>query len=206
VFLAGPKYYPQPTVAVVAVDGPAREEIPILPELSSGGRQMNPTIPSRIYLLRHARSAWARPGERDFDRPLNDEGYAEAEIVADKAADRRYRPDRVVSSTAVRCRQTADAVRRALDEELAVTYVDELYNAPLDIYLELVSTAGTAETLMFIGHNPAIEEVFERLAGTEQTAAVIPGGYPTAGLAVLDPPSAKDDPYWRLADFLTARP
>jgi phosphohistidine phosphatase len=164
---------------------------------------MNPTCPSRIYLLRHAKAAWAQPGERDFDRSLNDEGYGEAEVIADKAADRNYRPDRVVSSTATRCRQTAEAVRRAMSEELDIAFVDELYNAPVDTYLELVSTNGTA-SVMFIGHNPTIEEVLERLAGRDQMVSAIPGGFPTAGLAVLDRPSPAEDRYWRLIDFLTA--
>lgn len=172
-------------------------------ELSSGGGQMNLTSPSRIYLLRHAKAAWAQPGGRDFDRPLDDEGYSEAEVVAEKAADRNYRPERVVSSTATRCRQTADAVRRALDVDMDVSFVDELYNAPVDTYLELVSTNGGA-SLMFIGHNPTIEEVLERLVGPDQATAAIPSGYPTAGLAVLDQPSATGGRYWRLVDFLTA--
>ena len=41
---------------------------------------MTPSIqlPQRIYLLRHAKSGWAEPGARDFDRSLSDAGFAEA--------------------------------------------------------------------------------------------------------------------------------
>ena len=159
---------------------------------------------TRVYLLRHARSGWAQPGQRDFDRPLDDEGYAEAEIVAEKAFDRGYHPSRLVSSTALRCRQTADAMRRALGEDLDVLFVDELYNAPLDVYLEMIAASNEASSLMFVGHNPTIEEVFERLAGADTTAAVIPTGYPTAGLAVLERPATAGDRYWGLLDFVTA--
>lgn len=164
---------------------------------------MNPTAPYRIYLLRHARSAWAQPGERDFDRPLDGEGYAEAEIVAEKAADRGYRPDRLISSTAVRCRQTADAIRRAIDEDLEFLFVDELYNAPIDTYFELLDTNTDIGSLMIVGHNPTIEEVLDRLVGAEESAGAIPMGYPTAGLAVLERPDIIHQP-WRLVDFLTA--
>ncbi|MCJ8518174.1 phosphohistidine phosphatase [Pseudorhizobium tarimense] len=164
---------------------------------------MTPSPPSRIYLLRHARSAWAQAGERDFERPLDGEGFAEAEIIAEKAADHGYRPDRVISSTAVRCRQTAEAVRRAMDEELELVFVDELYNAPVDTYLELLRANTAISSLMIVGHNPTIEEVLERLIGTDESAGVIPIGYPTAGLAVLDQPSVSDAQFWRLTDFLT---
>ena len=56
----------------------------------------------RLYLLRHARAGWAAPGKADFDRTLDDQGYAEAEILAEEMADQGYRPQVVISSTAVR--------------------------------------------------------------------------------------------------------
>ncbi len=31
---------------------------------------------SRLFLLRHAKAAWAKPGMKDFDRPLDEEGIA----------------------------------------------------------------------------------------------------------------------------------
>ncbi len=165
---------------------------------------MDTAFPSRIYLLRHARSAWAQPGERDFDRPLDDEGFAEAEVVAERAADLRHLPVRIVSSTALRCRQTAEAVRRALDYDLEVFFADELYNASCDVYLEMIASTPDAQSLMFVGHNPTIGEVLERLAGNERAAAAIPAGYPTAGLAVLDRPQDPNGRHWNLVDFLTA--
>lgn len=165
---------------------------------------MNHQNPSRLYLLRHAKSAWASPGERDFARTLDDEGFAQAEIIADKAADRNYRPDKVISSTAVRCRQTAEAIRRAMDHEMELVFSDTLYNAPCETYLEIISTNRDSSALMLIGHNPAMEEILDALAGSNQAAAAIPTGYPVAGLAVLD--RVAENPAgegWHLADFLT---
>lgn len=166
---------------------------------------MNHQNPSRLYLLRHAKSAWASPGERDFTRTLDDEGFAQAEIIADKAADRNYRPDRVVSSTAARCRQTAEAIRRAMDHDVEILFTDTLYNAPCDTYLEIVSANRDSSALMLIGHNPTMEEVLDMLVGSSQAAAAIPAGYPTAGLAVLERAAESPlDGRWRLVDFLIA--
>lgn len=156
-------------------------------------------LPQRIYLLRHAKSGWAEPGGRDFDRNLSDAGFAEAEVVAELASDKGYRPDLVVCSTAKRCRQTADAVNRVFSGLVEFRYVDELYNAPAEVYLEIVEATRGVAGLMLVGHNPAIEEVFARLCGNEIMARTVPEGYPTAGLAVLD---AVDGDTFALRDFL----
>ncbi|TIX99998.1 MAG: histidine phosphatase family protein, partial [Mesorhizobium sp.] len=36
---------------------------------------------SKLYLLRHAKAGWALPGMRDFDRPLDASGIADAETM-----------------------------------------------------------------------------------------------------------------------------
>ncbi|KQO81279.1 histidine phosphatase family protein [Rhizobium sp. Leaf262] len=162
-------------------------------------------LPSRVYLLRHAHAAWAGPGERDFDRPLDDAGYAEAEVVADRAADAGYLPDVVISSTALRCRQTAQAVRRAFNDRFDVDYVDEMYNAEVDTYLALISAQSASRSVMLVGHNPTIEAVAEAMIGKTQIEAHLPSGFPTAGLAVLDaqPSPDGDGVDWRLTAFLS---
>jgi phosphohistidine phosphatase len=161
---------------------------------------MTPSIlvPKRIYLLRHAKSGWAEPGARDFDRNLSDAGFAEAELLAETAADRDYRPDLVIASTAKRCRQTAEALNRVFSGLVEFRYVDELYNAPAETYLEILGSTRDVPALMLVGHNPAIEEVFASLCGSETVARTVPEGYPTSGLAVID----AVDESWRLHDFI----
>lgn len=161
--------------------------------------------PFRIYLLRHAQSGWANPGERDFDRTLNDTGYAEAETIADRAADKGYRPDILLSSTAIRCLETADAIKRAFGGELDFDDIDEMYNAQPDTYLALITGQKERNSLMLIGHNPTIEAVLEAIIGEDALHASLPSGYPTAGLAVIDPlPSnGTGKTRWQLVDFLS---
>src|SRR5438445_2481303 len=48
---------------------------------------------SRLYLLRHAKAGWALPGMRDFDRPLDASGRADAEIMGTAMRSRGYIPD-----------------------------------------------------------------------------------------------------------------
>lgn len=157
--------------------------------------------PQRIYLLRHAKSGWARPGERDFDRSLDEIGLGEADQVAATAALRGYRPEIVLSSSAVRCRQTAEAMRRLMGDTIEFRYLDALYNAPADTYVDYIDQLGVSGSVMLVGHNPAIEELFATLVGMEAVNRTIPEGYPTAGLAVLDR-SGTGEGEWILTDFV----
>lgn len=155
--------------------------------------------PSRIYLLRHAEARQATPGQRDFERPLTDKGYAAAEIVADEVADKGYKPDLIISSTAVRCRQTADAMRRVVSPSTEFRFVDALYNGTLDIYLALIASQTDQASVMLVAHNPIIELTLASLIGHEALADALPRGFPTAGLAVIDATSSG----WSLTDFVT---
>lgn len=140
----------------------------------------------RLYILRHARAAWTQPGQSDFDRALDDEGFAEAEVIAEEAADQGYRPDVIFSSTAVRCHQTAEPFHRTMSEELPIAYVDSLYSGTVDTYAELAFAERQEKAVMIVGHNPMIEEFFFRLVGKAMAETAAPFGYPTAGLAIVD--------------------
>lgn len=159
----------------------------------------------RLYLLRHARAAWAVAGQSDFDRPLDDLGFADAEILADMAADRGYSPELVLCSTALRCRQTADAFRRSLREDLEIRHIDSLYAGAVNVYRDLISGQADRASLMMVGHNPVIEEILQECLGERAAAHAIPAGYPPGALAVVDfdiRPSSGPLPIGRLTDWL----
>lgn len=163
----------------------------------------------RLYILRHARAAWAQPGQSDFERALDDEGFAEAEIIAEEAVDQGYRPSLIISSTALRCRQTAAPFRRTISEDLPIEYVDSLYSSGVETYAELAFAARAETSVMIVGHNPMIEEFFHSLVGREIAETAAPLGYPTAGLAILDfdnRPTRKDPGSACLTGFMAPRP
>jgi len=159
----------------------------------------------RLYLLRHAQAGWAEPGERDFDRRLTEEGKAEAALIGKSAAENDYRPEFVISSAATRCRETTRIFLHSFGGAIAASYLDEMYNAQAETYLNLALARDEVSSLMLVGHNPTMEAVAEALLGRDILEASLPHGFPTAGLAVLDCASsdkAKRDS-WRLIDFLT---
>ncbi|MDZ7925715.1 MAG: histidine phosphatase family protein [Agrobacterium sp.] len=156
--------------------------------------------------MRHAKAAWAAPGERDFDRGLNEAGFAEAEIIADLATDRGYRPEMLLSSTATRCRQTTQAWQRAFNDGIDIVYIDGMYNAgSSETYLSLIEAQTDAGSVMLVGHNPTMEATLEAMIGEDLLHAALPSGFPTSGLAVLDRDDSAGNSKnrWRLVDFLS---
>ena len=132
-----------------------------------------------LLVLRHAKSSRSDPTLQDHQRPLNDRGRRDAPRMGDFLREHGLIPDVVISSDAVRARQTAEAVADAA-RYAGETLLDErLYLAtPADIVSLLRTAQENAGTVMIVGHNPGLEELIERLTGEQQDL-------PTAGLAQI---------------------
>jgi phosphohistidine phosphatase len=138
--------------------------------------------------LRHARAAWAEPGDRDFDRPLTDAGRRESQAVGAIMLENGYRPDRVVCSPARRALDTWRGVAEILDMKPSEALLSEtLYAADAGGYLNIVRNNGGSGSLLIVGHNPTIEDLAIGFSscGVGQARADLDKGFPTGGLAVL---------------------
>lgn len=155
---------------------------------------------NRLFLLRHAHSAWPRPGEKDFDRQLDETGEAEAARIAHLAREHGLRPDRIVTSSARRCLQTAALFVSETESKAGIKEDIALYTEGVDYYLSLGATEGAQGAMMIVGHNPMIEESFIRLARSDMADRLIAAGFPTAGLAAFEKAA---DGTWRLQTLLT---
>ncbi len=162
----------------------------------------------KILLLRHAHAAWARPGMRDFDRPLDARGVADAGLIGKAMAMAELQPDIVLCSPARRCVQTCDIVAGALPEPADVSWIEALYSSSHDFYLQLLLEQ-VAATVLLIGHNPMMEDTARALTRTAEAwpARRLQKGYPTAGVAIIDMSTLTDQtPYGgHLSEFLTPK-
>jgi phosphohistidine phosphatase len=127
-----------------------------------------------LYIGRHARSDEA---PNDHDRPLNSQGLADAEAMAQRMARRKSVVDLIVTSTALRARTTAEAYARTL----GATPVDHfdpdaprpqlvleplLYRASSGSIARLAADLpDTAPHVMFFGHNPSVTDAVMQLSG-----------------------------------------
>ena len=64
-----------------------------------------------LFVLRHAKSSWDDPDLADFDRPLNDRGRSAAPFMGEVMNRNGFSPDVILSSPAVRARDTALLVK-----------------------------------------------------------------------------------------------
>ena len=141
---------------------------------------------SRLFLLRHAKAGWAAPGMRDFDRPLDDTGLADAEAVGRTMRAQDLVPDLTLCSNAARARQTLEGVAAGADTG-RVRFLDALYSEDAAGYLSIIRQHGSAGALLVIGHNPMMEDLAMAMAANGEQAArsALAQGFPTSGLAVI---------------------
>ncbi len=130
-----------------------------------------------LVLMRHAKSDWADSGLRDHDRPLNQRGEDAAPRMGRLLVEQKLRPDRILTSTAIRAKRTADLVAGSIglaDSEM--TALEDLYLAPPSVLLDVAQRrGGDSDTLLVVAHNPGLEELVALLARRPEpvpTAAV----------------------------------
>lgn len=120
----------------------------------------------RLLILRHAKSDRDADAARDFDRPLSRRGQRDAPHTGEWLRAQGLKPDLVLSSPAVRARETAIAVADVLGIARKDIVEDErLYLAPLDTLLEvLATTPAKTGAVLLVGHNPGLDTLVEYLA------------------------------------------
>jgi phosphohistidine phosphatase len=130
-----------------------------------------------LFLLRHAKSSWKDQAMADFERPLNDRGRKAAELVGNFIAKQNITIDLVISSPAVRARQTIDLVLKTAKRSPELRFDQRIYEATPTRLIEITSQIeDDRKSVMLVGHNPGMEELLTLLVGVEQHM-------PTASLA-----------------------
>src|SRR5262245_7440433 len=152
-------------------------------------RRRNRRVMRRLMLLRHAKSDWSKPGQRDHDRVLAARGREAAPRVGKYMATHGLVPELVVCSTAIRARETWDLVVGALKSQPKIVHDERIYDNRPDALIEVIhETDPAVHVLMLVGHNPSFQALGELLPATGDTESRqrLREKFPTAGLAVID--------------------
>ena len=115
----------------------------------------------RLVLVRHAKSDWGDPNLDDHDRPLNDRGLRDAPRMARALAETEFRPEVILSSTALRARTTAESF--GAEFGVGVDLDPELYGAPGRTLLAKAA-ASAARRVVVVAHDPGMTALAERLS------------------------------------------
>ena len=143
----------------------------------------------QIFLMRHAKAIPAVEGQEDFDRPLSDQGCADADLMGRYIASLAIRPSYVACSSALRTRQTWEIIAPYLPEDQPMLFEDSLYLANgLALSYRLRELNNRAGSVLVIGHNPGLEELALGLSGDDSAAEdrkLLTMGMPTASFACI---------------------
>jgi phosphohistidine phosphatase len=148
-----------------------------------------------LGLYRHAKSGWADPRARDFDRPLSERGRKGAAAMGRHILDYGARWDRIVSSPAVRCAETIELGYQVIGQTYSINWDRRIYLASSATLFDLLlEVSGEPASLLMVGHNPGLEDLIFDLVpddGTCPLRDVVEEKFPTAAFAVLELDVAK---------------
>ncbi len=140
-----------------------------------------------LWLLRHAKSSWDDPSLDDKDRPLAPRGERAADLMRDHLAVEVINPELVLCSSALRARQTLARVLPALGTALEVRIEPSLYAFDVGVLLDrLRRVSADVASVLLVGHNPAMQELAERIADRGERLDDLSRKFPTGALAEIE--------------------
>jgi len=108
-----------------------------------------------LFLLRHAKAENAAPGSSDINRALNERGKKESQAIGAFIKKQNLTFELVLSSPAVRARETAELVLSAAEVTTNVRYDQRIYEASPRQLLDVISEVEANQSaVLLVGHNP----------------------------------------------------
>lgn len=114
-----------------------------------------------LILVRHAKTEQLSYGssKTDFERELKPRGYNDTEIISDDLIIREIKPDLIISSNAIRAKQTADLIAKKLnigkENVIHERFIYDGYTTS-EFLSYLAQFKNGYQTIMVVGHNPEI--------------------------------------------------
>ena len=159
-------------------------------------------VDKTLYLLRHAKSSWEDPTLADRDRPLAPRGRRASKAIAEYLRKQRSAPRLVLCSSSERTRETLKRISPGLRDAVEVRIEERLYTASASGLLERLHEVDVrVDSVMLIGHYPALQELALSLAGGGVELGRLTKKFPTAALATLAFRGSWDELAPRTADL-----
>jgi phosphohistidine phosphatase len=153
----------------------------------------------QLIIMRHAT---ANPGGgRDHARTLTSSGQDEAREVGLSLRSQGPIPERVLCSSAIRCRETWQAVSAGLGSDAIVDFEDDLYNASPTSLLHCLAGVVDDQSVLLLAHNPGVSVLALELAGgDEESVTRLRAGFAPAAIACFEIEGS-----WSLVSSASAR-
>lgn len=111
-----------------------------------------------LFIVRHAKSSWDYPGIPDYERPLLEAGKLKTIKMAGYLIEQGVIPDLIMSSNAIRARETAAIIAQGLSypvEKIQILPVIYQGNEE-DVINILLEIPNENESVIIVGHNPTL--------------------------------------------------
>lgn len=126
---------------------------------------------STLLLIRHGIAEDPRPGQRDADRALTEDGWVKTRAAMKGLVGRGYLPTRGFHSPYRRAAETMTCLQEAAGPfpmESRVDLMPEGRPAQVDLWLRgLMAEAGTEEVVVLISHQPFLGDLVFHLASRD---------------------------------------
>lgn len=128
------------------------------------GDEATPATTVTIHLVRHASAGARGSGSADLERPLDEEGHEQARRLVEALADSGI--ERILTSPALRCRQTVEplAAKLGIEIEMVPDLVEGRRAGPIVAMINRLVAAESSAVLS--SHGDMIPLVLEALSAT----------------------------------------
>jgi len=111
----------------------------------------------RLFIVRHSTKNKENLNQYDYDVKLSSKGKQKAINMAKNLANTNPNIDLIVTSPAIRTRQTAQIFAKKLGYNKTIISNEVLYKAFVNELIETISyTYDTVNTMLLVGHNPSL--------------------------------------------------
>lgn len=119
----------------------------------------------KIILIRHAKSAWDDPWLNDHDRPLAERGEKAAPLMGQKLVKKSIYPDIILSSTALRAKQTALLISKEIGYPInKIEFIEQLFHSSYATMMKYLHMQKDHDNIVFlVAHNPGMTDLVNYL-------------------------------------------
>ncbi|EMY77353.1 putative phosphohistidine phosphatase SixA [Leptospira weilii serovar Ranarum str. ICFT] len=118
----------------------------------------------QVHLIRHSKSDWETGFKSDQERPLSKRGKKNARSLRKYLEKIEFKIDLFLISDSKRTMDTYRIIAKNRDLSSQTTVTEELYESDSEDILSIIRDSNSKfKTVALLGHNPAIEEIANRL-------------------------------------------
>ena len=133
-----------------------------------------------VILFRHGKSDWGAQYESDHDRPLASRGIRDAKRMGKFLSKRAEIPELILSSTALRTRETTKLAMEAGNWDVDIELEKEIYEASLEKILNIIKKQDNKyNSICLVGHEPIFSTIITLIKNKKKIV------FPTATMAKI---------------------